>query len=172
METYISERTDIRYMSIKKDIGLASANAACELLSRKGMAHFISYPTPGETSPALPRERAASSGCGDRRRRVGADAPPQGDSCALRKQGQSMLGIQSIRKIPAVVGRLWQSEESIVRAGGFTLTGFPTGKMDMSPAWLWHHCDLTYRLKITGNIHLQLFFINGWLLSPLFNWCV
>lgn len=31
-----------------------------------------------------------------------AGAPPQGDSCALRKQSQSILGVQSIKEIPAM----------------------------------------------------------------------
>lgn len=122
------------------------------------MAHSITYPTPGETVPALPRGRAASMGCwqGDVGR---VDAPPQGDSCALRKRWQSMLGIQSIRKIPVVERLSRQREESIVTAWGFSLTGFPTGRTDMSPTWLWHHCDLTYWLKIKAIIHRELFLL-------------
>lgn len=122
------------------------------------MAHSITYPTPGETVPVLPRGRAASMGCwqGDVGR---VDAPPQGDSCALRKRWQSMLGIQSIRKIPVVERLSRQREESIVTAWGFSLTGFPTGRTDMSPTWLWHHCDLTYWLKIKAIIHRELFLL-------------
>lgn len=42
METYILERTHIRYVSIKKkkDIGLAGANATHELLLRGGDVAF------------------------------------------------------------------------------------------------------------------------------------
>ena len=70
-----------------------------------------------------------------------------------------MLGIQSIRKIPVVERLSRQREESIVTAWGLSLTGFPTGKTDMSPTWLWHHCDLTYWLKIKAIIHAELFLL-------------
>lgn len=133
METYISKWTDIRYLSIKKDIGLASANAAHELLLRKGIPHIITYTTP---SPMLPRERAASSGVWGQREAGRADAIPQGDLCALRKQRQSMLGIQTLSKIAVVEGLSRQREKSVVGVGRFTLTSFPTGKMDMSPTCL------------------------------------
>lgn len=62
-------------------MGIASANTTHELLWRKGMPHSITYPTPGERHPALPREGAASLVWSQEE--VGrADAPPQGDLCA------------------------------------------------------------------------------------------
>lgn len=70
-----------------------------------------------------------------------------------------MLGISSIRKIPEVGRCSRQREECIVGAEGFTLTASPTRKMDMSPTWLWHHCDLTYSLKIAASMHVELFLL-------------